>query len=416
MTAFERPDRGARLERELREFLGGEAQLTHADYLDDILLESAGMRQRPSWTFPERWLPMAFATSGVIAPLRIPWRFLAVAALLVVLTLGGLLYSGAQRHLPAPFGRAENGVVAYGAGGDILTVDLATGARRAVVAGSTFDRTPRFSRDGTRIAFLREASDGLLLGVSGADGHNQLVLTPDAFADIDIDSVVWSPDGGSIAISATPLARASNGQQSVFLVDTAGGGVRELTLPYQYIEPYWRPPDGRQLLFFGRDPLGNGLFLVSIDSGQVERLPMPDPGSALRPLGWTPDGRRLAYQIDEDPGGATTRIFDLETGAETLLPVAQGHLSNDGTRVVGPLDDGQLCVIPIDGGACDLIGDSRHLLDGASTSGVFWSPDDQQIAAVSLDLTVSPYLLDPESGRLSLAPWVADGGASWQRR
>ena len=74
---------------------------------------------------------MAFATSGVIAPPRIPWRFLAVAALLVVLTLGGLLYTGAQRRLPAPFGRAENGLVAYGAGGDILTVDLATGARRA---------------------------------------------------------------------------------------------------------------------------------------------------------------------------------------------------------------------------------------------------------------------------------------------
>ncbi len=159
MTAFERPERRARLEGELREFLGGEAQLSHADYLDDILLESAGMRQRPSWTFPERWLPMAFATSGVIAPLRIPWRFLAVAALLVVLTLGGLLYTGAQRHLPAPFGRAENGLVAYGAGGDILTVDLATGARRAVVAGPTIDGTPRFSRDGSRIAFLRRDGD-----------------------------------------------------------------------------------------------------------------------------------------------------------------------------------------------------------------------------------------------------------------
>ena len=415
MTAFERPDRRARLEGELREFLRAEARLAHADYLDDILLESAGMRQRPSWAFPERWLPMAFATSGVIAPPRIPWRFLAVAALLVVLALGGVLYAGSQRHLPAPFGRAENGLVAYGADGDILTVDLATGARRAVVAGPTIERTPRFSRDGSRIAFLRDAPNGILLGVTDADGRNELVLTPDAFVDIDTDSVVWSPDGGSIAISATPWTRPM-GTNWVFLVDTAGGGVRELDLPYQYIEPYWRPPDGRQLLFYGSDASGNGLFLVTVDTGSVERLPVPDPGSALRPLGWTPDGRRLAYQVDQDPGGANTHILDLETGAEVVLPVSAGHLSNDGTRVVGSLDNGQMCVVPIDGGPCDLIGDSRLPLQGG-TSDVFWSPDDQQISAVSAgDVDVEPYLVDLASGGQSLAPWVVDGGASWQRR
>jgi hypothetical protein len=415
VTAFERPDRRARLEGELREFLVGEARLAHADYLDDILLESAGMRQRPAWTFLERWLPMAFATSGVIAPPRIPWRILAVAALLVVLTLGGLLYAGSARRVPPPFGRAENGLVAYGASGDILTVDLATGARRAVVAGPTIERTPRFSRDGSRIAFLRDTAAGILLGVSDADGRNQRVLTPDAFADIDTDSLVWSPDGGSIAISATPLAR-SGGGQSVFLVDTAAGGVRELDLPYQYIEPYWRPPDGRQLLFYGSDASGNGLFLVTVDSGQVERLPVVDTGSVLRPLGWTPDGRRLAYQTDDGQYGQQTRILDLETGAEILLPVAQGHISNDGTRVVGGLQNGETCVIPIDGGPCDLIGDPRHPLAGANTSDVFWSPDDQQVSAVSADDNPEPYLVDLGSGRTSLAPWVVDGGASWQRR
>jgi hypothetical protein len=416
MTAFERPDRRARLEGELREFLGGEARLSHADYLDDILLESAGMHQRPSWTFPERWLPMAFAASGVIAPPRIPWRFLAVTALLVVLTLGGLLYAGSQRRLPAPFGRAENGLVAYGAGGDILTVDLATGARRVVVAGPTTDRTPRFSRDGSRIAFLREAGGGLVVGVSDADGRNPLVLTPDAYSSIDSDSVVWSPDGASIAISATTLAQGPSGPQSVVLVDTAGGGGRDLTIPYQFIEPYWRPPDGRQLLFFGSDASGNGLFLVTVDGGQVERLPVPDTGSVLRPLGWTPDGRRLAYQTDDGPLGQQTRILDLETGAEVVLPVAQGHISNDGTRVVGGLQNGGTCVVPIDGGPCDLIGDPRHPLEGANTSDVFWSPDDQQISAVSVDSRPEPFLVDLGSGRQSLAPWVVDGGASWQRR
>ena len=260
------------------------------------------------------------------------------------------------------------------------------------------ERTPRFSRDGSRIAFLRDAPNGILLGVTDADGRNELVLTPDAFLDIDPDSVVWSPDGGSIAISATPWARPV-GVNSVFLVDTAGGGVRELDLPYQYIEPYWRPPDGRQLLFYGSDASGNGLFLVTVDTGSVERLPVPDTGSALRPLGWTPDGRRLAYQTDAGEYGQQTRILDLETGAEILLPVAQGHLSNDGTRVVGGLQNGETCVVPINGGPCDLIGDPRHPLIGYSTSGLFWSPDDQQISAESADGNPEPYLVDLGSGR-----------------
>ena len=52
MTTYERPDLPVRFELELRDFLEGESQLGHPDYLSDVLLESAGLRQRAAWTFP----------------------------------------------------------------------------------------------------------------------------------------------------------------------------------------------------------------------------------------------------------------------------------------------------------------------------------------------------------------------------
>ncbi len=204
---------------------------------------------------------------------------------------------------------------------------------------------------------------------------------------------------------------------SVFLVDTAGGGVRELDLPYQYIEPYWRPPDGRQLLFYGSDASGNGLFLVTVDTGSVERLPVPDTGSALRPLGWTPDGRRLAYQID-GPGeyGQQTRILDLETGAEILLPVAaraplqrrhsSGRWPPERRDVRGP--DRRRAMRPDRRPASPahrMQHQRRLLVAGRSTD--LRRVGGRQPGAVPRG---------PRSGRQSLAPWVVDGGASWQRR
>ena len=68
---------------------------------------------------------------------------------------------GSQRRVPAPFGPAANGVVVYAtASGDIATVDPATGLTTTIVAGPEPDRAPTFSRDGTRIAFIRQVAGG----------------------------------------------------------------------------------------------------------------------------------------------------------------------------------------------------------------------------------------------------------------
>ena len=58
------------------------------DYRDDILRQVARTRQRPAWTFLERWLPMTVITRpGLAPPLRMAWLLL-IALLCLALAAG----------------------------------------------------------------------------------------------------------------------------------------------------------------------------------------------------------------------------------------------------------------------------------------------------------------------------------------
>ena len=72
-----------RLERELPAILDELGRSPYPDYIEDVLVTTAQRRQRPAWTFPERWLPMDMATTAVPGT-RVPWRSLAVLALLAI--------------------------------------------------------------------------------------------------------------------------------------------------------------------------------------------------------------------------------------------------------------------------------------------------------------------------------------------
>ena len=68
-----------RLERNLPGILDDLSAGPAPDYFDDVFAQTARMRQRPGWTFPGRWLPMAdIACHSTFAP-RLAWRTLGLA-------------------------------------------------------------------------------------------------------------------------------------------------------------------------------------------------------------------------------------------------------------------------------------------------------------------------------------------------
>ena len=132
-----------RIERELPGILGDLSAGPAPDYLDDVFGRTGRMRQRPAWSFPERWLPMADITrSRAFAPAP-PWRLIALALVVIALIVAAALALRRARSTacPPPFGPARNGLIPYETGGDIYVGDPVTGNSRLLVGG--VDRRPR---------------------------------------------------------------------------------------------------------------------------------------------------------------------------------------------------------------------------------------------------------------------------------
>jgi hypothetical protein len=181
MTSAERFDR--RLEVGLDQL--ADARLP--DYLTDILVETRPMRQRPAWSFPGRWLPMADMARRPMLALRAPSPILLLlVALLVVAALAAIALVGSRPAIPPPFGLAANGSLAV-----IHAAVLEIDGRRV---GPDGIRSAVFSRDGRSIAYVRSVPGGVSFGVLDVASGAQRYTDPDAFDPPDF-AISWSPDG-----------------------------------------------------------------------------------------------------------------------------------------------------------------------------------------------------------------------------
>lgn len=400
-------NRTDQLERDLATWFADTAAPRLPDFTDDILNMTAGTDQRPRWRFPERLIPMSVITLGRQTFKPVPWRRIGLlAALALLIAAAAAVYVGSQPRLPSPFGLAANGIVAYAKNGEIFAVDPISGARQAIAIGPELDREPRFSRDGTRVAFLRNSS---VVVIADADGSNRVVAKTDPFLDLDTDSIAWSPDSRSIAIVAT-----LNGQRGISIVDAATGTTKTLATDIEALDIHWRPPDGRQLMVFGGKQPYLRLYLVDAADGKLTEVAVPgDPGAYVRLSGWTPDGQRFVYSR----GGADrfrTHVLDVTSDEEVVIDAAFAHVSNDGSRLVALDDQGRMCVASIDGGPCNPISEPAQAYEGLTAAAAQWSPNDEWI--LSRPPEERAVILDPDGGSQDQPSWIADGAESWQRK
>jgi Tol biopolymer transport system component len=442
-----------RLERELAAWFVETAVPRTPEFTDDILRQTAALRQRPRWTFPERWLPMSVTTLGRQALRPVPWRTVGLlAALLLLLGVAAVLYVGSQRRVPPPFGLAGNGRIAFvqtAPGysnqidgyhepfGDILAVDPSTGATETLVGGPQADGEPVFSLDGTRLSFVRQVPGGVALYAVDSLGGSLVRLTADPLAGIR--EAAWSPDGRSIAFT---VPSESWDGSDLWIAATDGSGAAKVDLGDLWaVAPQWRPPDGRELLFVGSDDpglralgayrgiygdegaTGLGLYRVRPDGTGLQAL---TPGNGTQydygSTSWTPDGQRIVTQRAGEYGYQRVVVLDAD-GAQHAQILPSGTLqadtmapavSPDGTRLAYAeisADRWRLHVRPIDGSGTDVTTDHEFLGAGAAFR---WSPDGR-LLIVNQHYYLETWLIDPDGGPARQASWTDAGYTAWQR-
>lgn len=442
-----------RFERQLPALLTELAKPQTPDYFDDLLRLTARTSQRPAWTFLERWLPMVDIARQPLVARRIPLRTVGIGLLLVALLIAAVaaFVVGTRRDLPAPFGPARNGLVAYAKDGDIYTADPVTGAARPVVTGPETDLRPVFSLDGTRFAFERKANGEIgpgLLYVAEADGSALTKVTTEPI--VAINSYTFSPDGQEILVSAGP-----DGATTILVAKTDRSAIRTLDLGSLVAsDPIYRAPDGGEIIFAGTPPGTTahpfsaqarwglaGLYAVKPDGSDLRTILAPTNLIMWGPRS-APDGTQIAYNVlgaDFETSADTPWWRVYVVGADGQAPRLLRDFppgdhedvvawSNDGKRLLiagcyrseGALDcPSTFVVVPVYGNGPDVRIDVAEGFPGLDGTHSMWAPDDRSIVTTPVDAqgvpVGSPLTWDPLTGRPRPAPWAGTSDSSWQR-
>ena len=383
-----------RADRALAAWLQEGPELGPEEALRAALAQTHGVRQRPAWSFPRRWVPMDVLPQLGRRPVPIAILLLLVA--LSLLAAAAILIVGSQRHLPPPFGPAANGRILYdtGPGGGTYLADR-DGSNPRRISAEGVERFPAFSPDGTKLAFWSRPAGNATptmfrLYVADADGtHAHPISGGSWFEAWHNAAPSWSPDSTRLAFAA------GDGDQSrIWVVAADGSGpAREITDARASRDfPAWSP-DGQWIamteLSAGSAP-SHAISVIRPDGSDLRvlhRQAAGDPnveGGFGGPLAWSPDSRRIAYSRGRDPARADEPDYsallevvsldgrEVNIGRETSGWIEAVSWSPDGRSIafVGGYPATAIEVVGADGAGLHV---AARCKDQIAT--VDWSPD-----------------------------------------
>ena len=203
---------------------------------------------------------------------------------------------------------------------------------RPVTTGNRSDTSPRWSPDGTRIAYLSDADGKQQIYVRWMDSGQTARITN---LDQGPDAIVWSPDGKMLSFSAL----------------VSGKGPHLADLPSPPAGAKWADPptayDRLVYRFNGTGYLKPGfiqVFVVSADGGaprQVTNGDFPNGGNELgfNRASWTPDGKYLLVSVNRH-SESEHEYFDSEVYEFSVADGSVRALTNrkgpDNSPVIAP--------------------------------------------------------------------------------
>jgi len=183
--------------------------------------------------------------------------------------------------------------IAFDLLGDIYVLPIEGGEAQSINSGHSWSIQPRFSPDGSEIAFTSDAGGGDNIWIMKSDGSDARQLTKEDFRLLNNPS--WSPDGEYIAAKKHFTTTRSLGTGEIWLYHRNGGG---------------------------------GVAVVERPNEKHQK--------ALGETAFSPDGRYIYYSLDQTPGESfvyaqdsngevmAIRRFDLQKGESELFVSGAG--------------------------------------------------------------------------------------------
>jgi len=185
--------------------------------------------------------------------------------------------------------------------------EATVGQATAITRGSMSALNPDASSDGRWLTFTGGKQEDLFIIQTDGSGIRQLT------DDIHRDRYPrWSPDGKRIAFHSN-----RSGVYEIWMISPDGSGLEQVSYsaPARVLYPVWSP-NGDRLAFTN---VGVTALFVPLAKPSKEQTPEPlpllqEPGFSFVAWSWSPDGRRLAgYRQAKEGGVSGILVYSLES-------------------------------------------------------------------------------------------------------
>ena len=206
---------------------------------------------------------------------------------------------------------------------EIWVMDYDGANQRPLTSLRSISLTPRWSPDGSRIAFTCFAP---YRGVTSAQicMYSMDLGKTTAFPRFPGTNTTpsWSPDGTQIVFSSS----MAGGSTEIYVSDVSGIRPKRITFSNgaTNVSPTWNPKTGQTIAFVSDRSGGPQLYIMNSDGTSTTKFELPGKGYVIDPS-WSPNGQLLAFSWRRPDDNYDIYVMDASSQQIVELTRDQGR-------------------------------------------------------------------------------------------